>query len=187
MNTSTNLSNMLLVSNNKSSFITDAVVLLVSHNKEGALGFVINHSIGHVKFSEILRVANISSSIIDYSNSANLLSGGIWNKEKIFVIHSNDYTKDVLISLNNDLLISSNKEIIKEIARGKGPKQKILLSGISKWMPGELEKDLNDNNWMLAHPNPEVIFSEDIENKLLQILALNKVSPILYMNQTGYC
>jgi putative transcriptional regulator len=187
MQSSVNLSCKLLVANSRSNFLNDAVVLIVSHDADGALGFALNQSIGFVSFTDIFRLSRLHLPIVEYAGGVNLLSGGVWNKEKAFVIHSSDYKKDILFNVNQDLLVSSNQEIIEEIARGKGPSQKIILSGVSRWLPGELETELINNNWMISAPVPEIIFSNDVNDKWTNVLAFNGVSPVSYINKYGNC
>jgi putative transcriptional regulator len=183
-----NLCFKLLVSNNRNSLINPPIVLILSQKHDDVLGLVLNQPIGRRRFSEVFDlIKDVSPGLMQYNGSVELLSGGAWNKGKVFILHSNDYDKDILLKVTDDVFLSCNEEILKEIARGKGPKQRLIIVGISRWSPEEFEKDLWDNNWVICNPDPDVIFSEDTGSKWVKALAANGMNAASYMQQAGHC
>ncbi|MFN7039520.1 MAG: YqgE/AlgH family protein, partial [Alphaproteobacteria bacterium] len=94
-----------------------------------------------------------------------LYFGGPLEGGKGFIIHSSDYKNDVLLNLNSKISLSSNIKIIRDIATGKGPKQCIFALGYSGWQQGQLEEEIENNNWLIIPFSEEIIFSDDNEVK----------------------
>jgi putative transcriptional regulator len=182
-----NLSRKLLVSNDRNNLINPPVVLILSQGADCTLGLVLNQPIGLIPFSEIFKTINASTGLVEYSNNVELLSGGFWNRNKVFVLHSNDYDKDVAMRVNDHIFLSSHHNTLREIARGKGPSKKLIAVGVSKWSPEEFEKDLWNHNWVICNPDPDLIFSEDSQGKWQRILSLSGMHPASYMQASGHC
>ena len=182
-NKSLDLSLKLLVSNN---FIKSPVVLILSHSKSGALGIALNQNLGLISFDEIFKILQMPSNIVEYNGKTELFLGGSFERNRCFILHSNDYKGDTMLDITCDISLSSNNNILKEIARGKGPKHKMIAIGISKWKPGELETDLFNNNWVVCDPNKDLIFSED-KDKWMNIFSSNGLVPMSYIHRLGTC
>ena len=88
--------------------------------------------------------------------------GGPVEENRIFIIHSNEYISETTIKYRN-VSISSDYKTLLKIADNKGPKNKIIILGISSWGPGQLEGEIEKYSWMLSEIKNELIF--EIENQ----------------------
>ena len=140
-----------------------SVVVIFAHDKNGALGLVVNKSLGLTSIDEIVKVPKNFS-----QKQKKLLKkkipvfwGGPVNKNKVFILHTNEYSDKSTIKIR-DLSISSDYETLLKIAENKGPKKNLIVIGLSSWGPEQLEGEFEKDNWVLSEISEEIIF--EIEN-----------------------
>ena len=97
----------------------------------------------------------------DQDHKTPLHFGGPVESEKGLILHSCDYQQDVLLKINDQLMLSSNAAIIKNMAQGMGPKKSLLLLGYAGWGSGHLESEIRNGNWIVNDFSEELLFSSD--------------------------
>ena len=126
----------------------ETVIIMLYHNREeGAAGLVINKPIETMFISELFKSSNMSLPEKIVEKEITLYWGGPVNTELIFFIHSSDYKSNDFITSNKDFTITQESKILFDIAKNKGPKEYILLSGIAVWKPGQLDSEMKQHNW----------------------------------------
>ena len=95
--------------------------------------------------------------------------GGPVNKNKIFILHSNEYKSETTKKYNS-ISISSDYETLLEIAENKGPEKKLIILGISSWGGGQLEGEMERDHWILSEINTDLIFDRDNLKKWINAL-----------------
>ena len=165
--------NLLLVATAKQTDkrFKKSVVLMIDHDENGAIGFVINKPFG--KFS-LLRLINKAEDIdIDkrklFKIKIPIFWGGPLDQNKIFILHSNDY-KDRTTKKFFNISISKGNEILFEIAQKKGPKESIVIVGLSAWTVGQLDGEVEKGNWTFSEINNDLIFENKNEEKWLEAI-----------------
>tara|TARA_Y100000588_G_C14205140_1_gene904327 strand:- start:148 stop:726 length:579 start_codon:yes stop_codon:yes gene_type:complete len=125
----------------------ETVIVMFMDNDKGAAGLVVNKPIKTIKISEFLKGSNniFPNEIID--KDITLYWGGPVNPENFYFIHSSDYKSNDFIISNKDYTITRTKDIIYDIARNIGPKNFIILSGVSVWSPGQLDFEMYRGDW----------------------------------------
>lgn len=143
----------------KDSLFTKSVVYLYEHSEKGAMGAVINKSL-QITLGNLLQHLDIE--VKDESIFAlPVLTGGPIGPEKGFIIHDQVKKEDAI----RQVAISASKEMLDEIAQGKGPEHFIITLGYSGWEAGQLEKELNNNDWLVAPFNKDIIFSTPLDKR----------------------
>ena len=106
-----------------------SVVFMCAHNAEGAMGLVINKPAPRMIFSDIaekLDVKPTNAMIADDILQMPILFGGPVKQFQGFVLHSPDYKSDDSLVVSPEFVLSSTIDILREIAKGQGPKRKLL-------------------------------------------------------------
>ncbi|HIC38527.1 MAG TPA: YqgE/AlgH family protein [Candidatus Marinimicrobia bacterium] len=137
-----------------------AVVFICEHNKDGALGFIVN------KPFETLELQDLFSDFFPDDDDIlklvpDVYFGGPVLVERGIVLHSADYEIESTIAIGNDFSLTSNKTIIKEIAKKKGPKHSKLMLGHAGWKQYQLEAEIENGDWLLQHTNLDFIFNTE--------------------------
>ena len=123
----------------------ETVILMVRHNKDGAMGLIINRPAGDQKMSRILQ--DLGDSGEGATGSVPLYLGGPVQPELGFILHTTDYRRAGIIDVNGTVGVTATKEIVRDIAAGSGPKKFMLIFGYAGWGPGQLEGELKRNSW----------------------------------------
>jgi putative transcriptional regulator len=84
--------------------------------------------------------------------------GGPVQKELGFVLHSTDYRRAGTVDVSGDVAMTSNRDIVRDIAAKAGPKNFMLIFGYAGWGPGQLEGELASNHWYTAPIDPVLVF-----------------------------
>jgi putative transcriptional regulator len=161
-----------------SSVFNKSVVYILSHNDNGAVGIVINHPISNINCSVIFNSFDIEP--VQAAQQMPIYFGGPVEAERGFIIHSNDYIKEPNLKLNSDISLSSSLQILKDIASGNGPSKIIFALGYTGWQDGQLENEIEKNNWICLPFSKEIVF--DTNNDKKWNLALDKIG----INQFKY-
>ena len=74
------------------------------------------------------------------------------------------------------MAVSSNVQILQDIATGIGPKNSLFIVGYTGWGSGQLDFELEHNLWIIADPDKELIFSENDSDKWAKALNIVGVS-----------
>lgn len=137
-----------------------SVILMVRHDKTGAFGLIINQPSEQRPLTELLKA--IGAEDADVEGSVQLFVGGPVQPTLGFVVHSAEYRRPetVMIGIGN-VAMTASREIMLDIAHGKGPKRKLITFGYAGWGPGQLENEMSRGDWYTAPAETKLIFDED--------------------------
>ncbi len=146
-------------------YFANTVTYLWKHSDEGALGVVINKPL-KTSLADIFGELGITCSIDEAPfKQRKVLAGGPVEREKGFIIHDSSKTWNASIKISDGINISTSRELLQDIADGKGPDRYFVVLGCAGWDAGQLEQEITANAWLTAPATSELIFSEDYDNK----------------------
>lgn len=131
----------------KDSRFKETVIFMLSHNQDGAAGLVINKPIETMSINKLFMSSNLVSPKNIVQKEIILYWGGPVNSEHIFFVHSSDYKSNDIILSNNDFIITREPKVLFDIAKDKGPKNYLIISGIAVWSPGQLDDEMLRGDW----------------------------------------
>ena len=156
----------------KDSRFEKTVILMLEHDKKGALGIVINKPLGTITLGSL--ISKIDDPSINkkklYDIKIPIYWGGPVDNKKILILHSNDY-KNETTKKYNDLSISSDLKTLVKIAEKKGPKKSLVILGLSAWNIGQLDGEIELERWTLSEISMDLIF--EIKNNTKWLKAIN--------------
>lgn len=143
------------------------VTYLWKHSDEGALGIVINKP-SNMRVAELLAELGIETEqkrgdIIFHSQR--VMTGGPVEKNKGFILHESGREWEYTLPVTRELSLSMSKDILADIAIGKGPETYMVALGCAGWEAGQLEKEISENFWLTVPALPALIFSSDHAGK----------------------
>lgn len=164
-----------------------AVIFICAHDSKGAMGLVINHILPGVEFSELLGQLKINSDIT--LNLADLaipvLSGGPVEGSRGFLLHSDDFKQLDTVSITKQFGVTGTVEALKAVANGRGPEKLLFILGYAGWGAGQLESEILENAWLVAEPDPEVIFSANPADKWQLAIRKMGIEPSMLASSGG--
>jgi putative transcriptional regulator len=142
------------------------VVLICDHTKDGAFGLVVNRILLS-SFIPLLGGLDIKEYVVDLP----VFYGGPVKPEQGYILYSlfqcefskADYYPS--IKINNNLAMTTSKEILIDIACGKGPERFLFTLGFAGWAPGQLEYELMIDSWLVAPMDDKIIFDIPVNER----------------------
>jgi len=132
------------------------VTFICEHNEQGAMGIIINRPLD-LTLGEVLSHMNI-----DPKEAAVALypvyMGGPVQTDRGFVLHNPTGEWESTLHINDELAITTSKDILEDIAAGKGPQRTLVALGYAGWGAGQLEQELADNAWLCGPADNHIIF-----------------------------
>lgn len=167
-----------------------AVIYLCAHSPDGAMGIRINQAAPRLTFPDVLaRLDIMPEGEIRLPEGAFRLrvhKGGPVETSRGFVLHSADYViDDSTLVIDDGVCLTATLEILKAIAAGKGPSSALLALGYAGWGPGQLESELQANGWLHCRARPEILFTDDLDQKYDIALADIGVDPAMLSSVGG--
>ena len=136
-----------------------AVILVVRHDRSGALGIVINMPAGERPLMELL--AAIGETNAQASGSVPLFAGGPVEPEVSLVLHSAEYHCPGTLAIDGRVALSPSAQVLRDIAAKTGPQKSLLAFGYAGWGAGQLDGEIERNVWFTATEEPKLVFDED--------------------------
>ena len=160
-----------------------SVLYIFTHNKDGAMGIVINQPINAVNFEDLAEQMSIDLKKVKVDIP--VLFGGPMELSRGFVLHSSDYIKDETILTKDGLAVTGTIDILKDIVSGKGPKNRLFALGYAGWGPGQLEEEIQSNSWAMVEADKNLIFNIDLNRKWNGAFAKLGIDPALISSTHG--
>ena len=148
---------------NLNDYFYNALVYIFEHNKNGALGVVVNKIIP-ISEEKIFKSLNIKN----LNNKKNILNGGPVDINKLFVIHDLADEKESLC-VEDGLSLTSSIDVLKNIGQGKFTNKYRLALGYCGWDAGQLDYEVLKNSWLIIDNNPNIVFDNDPKDLVKEI------------------
>ena len=147
------------------------VIIMLENDEKGARGLVINKPLASIPLGSLIYKSRNSTNKQKelYNVNIPVYWGGPVNENKILILHSREYKNETTINFKN-ISISSDYNILFEIADNKGPKKNLVIVGISSWGEGQLEGEMEREGWTLSEINLNLIFEMDNAEKWLNAI-----------------
>jgi putative transcriptional regulator len=160
------------------------VIYLCAHNRDGAMGLVVNKLFGNITFSDLLEQLELDAPA--KGADAPVYYGGPVESGRGFVLHSTDYVREGTLVVDEDVALSATLDILRAMAKGGGPQRSILLLGYAGWGPGQLDAEIQANGWLTAPCNEALLFDNNLESKWERSIATLGVDPRMLSGEAGH-
>ena len=161
-----------------------SVIYLCSHNKEGAMGFIINKKLKDFSLSDL--AVPLPSDRFSSLDRMFLYQGGPVEKIRGFILHSAEYNKPGTYQVSDDIAVSSNLEVLKDIAYGIGPNENLVALGYCAWAPSQLEGEILQNDWFIGEASNDLLFHTDDDLKWERAMDETKIDLSRFLSTTGH-
>ena len=140
-----------------------SVIYMLSHDSEGAMGFIVNQPTEGLTLGEIAQ--NLPESVAS-TGLANLpvFVGGPVQNDSGFVLYSIEPDEEEKEPSELPIGLTQSMDILVEAARGRGPAHIRLLLGYTGWGPGQLEGEIQENAWLICPATPQDVFERKADD-----------------------
>ena len=136
-----------------------AVVLIVRHDRNGALGLVINRPLEDRSLASLLEA--LGDKDIAVEGRVRIFAGGPVQPEIGFVLHSADYRATGTMDIDGHVAVTSSREILRDIANKRGPAKTLIAFGYAGWGPSQLDGELEHRFWFITPEDSRFVFDHD--------------------------
>lgn len=150
-----------------------SVVLVCEHNRDGAMGLVINKPM-QISLADILSyIGHLSKKTDERAFLAPILWGGPLDRDKGFVIHGSIGHWSHTEAIGEDVAVTTSQDILNDLAHGRGPiNESLVCFGCARWFPGQLEQEIVENVWLTVPANASLLFDCPSETRWTMAAAM---------------
>ena len=167
--TAINYQGKFLISQPKceSKFFEESVVLIADDSVQGAWGIIINKLVPDPD-SDLADVIKHVGMDNPYNINGPLYMGGPVERNRVCILHTNDWSSENTVQVTPDLYITTDISILAAIAGGQGPKDYKVFCGLSSWAPEQLKGEMQGippwtqkHRWLTVDAASEAVFNLD--------------------------
>lgn len=151
-------------------YFAKTLTLICEHSDKGAIGVVVNKPID-LTLASLFGEINIAleDAVL---RETNVLFGGPVLMDRGFVLHQPLGEWSSTLKIDDELGLTTSKDILEAIAAGTGPSRVLVTLGYAGWGPGQLEDEVARNGWLSVDANADVVFTLPPAERLSAAMAL---------------
>lgn len=136
------------------------VILICSHDAEGAMGLVVNRGASDLRFADLLEQVGLPLPRAGApSADMPVHAGGPVEMGRGFVLHSPDYeAPGGSLRVGPAFSMTTTRDVLEAIANGRGPHAVLITLGYSGWGAGQLEGEIAENGWLTVPADADLVF-----------------------------
>lgn len=146
-----------------------SVTLMCQHTEEGAIGITINR-LSTFTLGEILKQLDINCEDPQLLGTQ-VLEGGPVNGDRGFVLHTPVSGFESSLEINEQIMVTTSRDVLSAIAAGKGPQQFMVALGYAGWGDGQLESEMRENAWLSVPIDSAIVFDLPLKERWQKAVA----------------
>lgn len=166
-------------------YFEKSVVYLCEHDQQGAMGFIINYPV-KLTVQELLKNAESIEHEPNPPLTDPVYLGGPLDMERGFVLHTPINDTSLSMPLNDQLMMSNSNVILSSLGTTEAPENYIVALGYSSWDAGQLEDEINKNQWLTINCENDIIFNTPVDQRWISSLKRLGVTPSQLSNDVGH-
>lgn len=165
-------------------FFNHAVTYICEHDESGSFGVIINQQTD-IKLKRVIEEMHIESRQ-GYDENQPVFIGGPVDQGRGFILHRPAGSWSSSLVVNNDVALTTSKDILQAIANNEGPEDCIVALGYAGWSAGQLEQEMANNTWLSCPADEQIIFNTPTEERWKAAAKLIGIDLSLMSNDAGH-
>ncbi len=185
--TSVDLSQQLLLAmpGKVAGNLANTVIYVCEHTEHGALGLVINRPTD-ITVGDLLKRIDLDLSLeIGPVQDAPVFFGGPVQTDRGFVLHApvGGYNSSIQLG---DIALTTSRDVLQDVAQGKGPAQLLITLGYAGWGAGQLESEMAQNAWLNVASTNDILFTTPFDERYNVALAQLGIDSSMLTGEAGH-
>jgi len=149
----------------------EAVIYMVGHTDEGAMGLVINQPVEDMRFVDVLEELGLGEKdemirLPSTVREREVLRGGPVQRGRGFVLHTPDYFREGnSYEVSDEICLTATLDILKAMAFTREPADAVFALGYCGWAPGQLENEIALNGWLTVPFSRDLLFGSALAER----------------------
>jgi putative transcriptional regulator len=168
-------------------YFSKSLTYICEHSEKGAIGLVINKPID-ITVGHLFEQVNIElpPEAMHRLGHDPVHFGGPVKVECGFVLHSPLGDWNSTLKVDDEIGMTTSKDILEAMAEGSGPAHVLVTLGYAGWSPGQLEDEIKRNGWLTVEADANLIFNLPPEEKLAAAMLKLGVRPEMLSDVVGH-
>jgi len=150
-----------------------SLIIIVRHDRAGSFGLVVNRVMAVRPLTEVLRGFGLGTG--PAKGEAPVHFGGPVSVDLPFFLHTAEYLGPTSIALAPDLAFTPDPGILARFAEKQSPARVLVLFGYAGWAPGQLERELRVNAWVVVPGDAALVFDPRNDTKWERAIARHRI------------
>jgi len=132
-----------------------SLIYICEHDNDGAMGLIINKPMISENASDIIQQTGLTQ----IEPLPDIYFGGPVNLEMGLILHDANYNIEGTLTISKSVALTSNKQIVLDLKNGGGPDEFRFSFGYAGWGKGQIEREIENGDWLLMPADDDFIFS----------------------------
>jgi putative transcriptional regulator len=132
-----------------------SLIYICEHDDDGAMGLIINKPMISENASDIIQQTGLTQ----IEPLPDIYFGGPVNLEMGLILHDANYNIEGTLTISKSVALTSNKQIVLDLKNGDGPDEFRFSFGYAGWGKGQIEREIENGDWLLMPADDDFIFS----------------------------
>ena len=132
-----------------------SLIYICEHDNDGSMGLIINKPMISENAADIIQQTGLAK----IEPTPDIYFGGPVNLEMGLILHDANYNIEGTLSISKSVALTSNKQIVLDLKNGGGPDEFRFSFGYAGWGKGQIEREIENGDWLLMPADDDFIFS----------------------------
>ena len=132
-----------------------SLIYICEHDNDGAMGLIINKPMISENAADIIQQTGLAQ----IEPAPDIYFGGPVNLEMGLILHDANYNIEGTLTISKSVALTSNKQIVLDLKNGGGPDEFRFSFGYAGWGKGQIEREIENGDWLLMPADDDFIFS----------------------------
>ena len=132
-----------------------SLIYICEHDNDGAMGLIINKPMISENAADIIQQTGLAQ----IKPPPDIYFGGPVNLEMGLILHNANYNIEGTLTISKSVALTSNKQIVLDLKNGDGPDEFRFSFGYAGWGKGQIEREIENGDWLLMPADDNFIFS----------------------------
>ena len=132
-----------------------SLIYICEHDNDGTMGLIINKPMISENASDIIQQTGLTQ----IEPLPDIYFGGPVNLEMGLILHDANYNIEGTLTISKSVALTSNKQIVLDLKNGGGPDEFRFSFGYAGWGKGQIEREIENGDWLLMPADDDFIFS----------------------------
>jgi putative transcriptional regulator len=156
-----------------------AVVLLIEHTSEGAMGLTINHPTDR----SIQSLYEQMGRHWPGDDQPLLMRGGPVQPEHAWILHGPECSLGSAYEVTDELQLNTSLDALDELVKASDPFR--FFVGYAGWGPGQLDQEIQQGAWILSDVDISLVFQTPFEEVWEASLKRMGIDPAMLVMGSG--
>lgn len=179
---------LIAMPNLADSWFEKTLVYVVEDNQHGTMGLVVNlpHKLNLTQLLEHFQLWTSQLEANETLAEQSIMMGGPVDMEHGFILHQPPGNWQKSVHLQDQLAMTVSEDFLKSISEGQLPGKMLVCLGFAGWEKGQLNEEIQQNNWLTIPYNESLLFDIEPDQKWQVALNTLGISPESLSMEAGH-